>query len=52
MSNKGNPKKKLANKMLTQKERQKGITPFDSMGWYGRQSARAEKELIRRNKNV
>lgn len=45
------PKRKLAISMLSRKEIEKGVTPFDGANWIKRKKYKKKKELLR-NKNV
>lgn len=44
---KRNPKRKLANKMLTNDERRAGVTIFDGEAWTIRKEHRKRHELLR-----
>lgn len=46
MKNK-HPKRKLAMSMMTQGERERKISPFDSYAWSRRKSVRLRKECLR-----
>lgn len=52
MPGKVNKKRRLAIRLMTQKEISEGLSPYDSNAWWGRSMARREKEIAKRNNDT